>query len=286
MEQDLPGFLIIGAMKSGTTGLYWLLRLHSQITMSRIKEPNFFNRPACFGGTWDRGLDWYRGLFNAGSGLKGEASTGYTKYPRDPSVVNRIYQTLPHARFIYLVRNPIHRALSHYLHSVLDGHEDRPIHVAILQPTDGYYVTTGLYHMQLEQYLRKFPPERFCVVTAESLWKNRTVVFERVLRFLKVDPLSVDVNTVEVERRNATRDRLQSFLKGEMRPRNDAQERLRRALRGSTLPPGANAATVAGALGFGDRHMKDLANQFRDDVLRLGRFLRQPLDEWRANFGC
>ena len=54
----LPNFLLIGAMKAGTTSLWHYLRSHPQVFMSDIKEVMFFDPRH----TWDRGLDWHRGV--------------------------------------------------------------------------------------------------------------------------------------------------------------------------------------------------------------------------------
>jgi hypothetical protein len=92
-RQALPSFLIIGAMKAGTTSLYHYLKSHPQIHMSRIKELDFFVTEL----NWGRGLDWYSQQFS-GIGTNvlaaGEASTNYTKYPRYKGVPERISMTL------------------------------------------------------------------------------------------------------------------------------------------------------------------------------------------------
>src|SRR5918997_468574 len=120
----LPNFLIIGAMKSGTTALYYYLEQHPQIYMSPVKEPNFF----CSGGQegWESKsvtrIRAYQYLFKDVSDEKaiGEASHCYLY---EPQAVARIQEHLPDAKLVAILRNPVDRAYSHFLHMVRNGTE-------------------------------------------------------------------------------------------------------------------------------------------------------------------
>ena len=70
MTPILPDFIIIGAMKAGTTTLYEMLSHHPAIGMSREKETDFFIATR----NWQRGLGWYHGQFTPGHAIQGEAS--------------------------------------------------------------------------------------------------------------------------------------------------------------------------------------------------------------------
>jgi len=72
-EGRLPNFIIVGATKAGTTSLDFYLSLHPEIQMARPKEPRFFIDAQEPFGRWGRGPDWYRGLFQTGKRLCGEA---------------------------------------------------------------------------------------------------------------------------------------------------------------------------------------------------------------------
>ncbi len=110
----LPDFLIIGAMKSGTTTLYAQLAAQSGIFMPSLKEPNFFSDDAVYA----QGLGWYASLFEQApeSARIGEASTHYTKLPTFPETVARLAKAIPSPRLIYVLRDPVRRAVSQYLH--------------------------------------------------------------------------------------------------------------------------------------------------------------------------
>lgn len=183
----LPNFLVIGAMKAGTTSLHQYLRTHPSVFMPELKEPEFFSEPD----RWARGIDWYSSLFEPGADrpIRGEASTGYTRFPRYPETPERIARVLPDARLVYLLRDPVERMRSHYHHSVLLGRERRPVDEALL--AGGGYLDTSRYAMQLRRYLDHFPAEQVMVAFSEDLRTDRRATLERICRFVGADPASL-----------------------------------------------------------------------------------------------
>ena len=107
-----PNLVIIGAMKAGTTSLHYYLNLHPEISMSKVKEPAFFIEER----NWRKGIKRYSSLFTNQTSVVGEASTEYTKYPHFKEVPAKMHSTIPEAKLIYLVRDPIVRILSEYMH--------------------------------------------------------------------------------------------------------------------------------------------------------------------------
>ncbi len=180
----LPNFLIIGAMKAGTTSLYHYLRHHPDVFMADPKELDFFVGRA----NWARGLNWYEEHFAdaPGAAAVGEASPNYTKRHDDPDVAGRIAAALPGARLVYLVRHPVERMLSMYRQVAADGLETRPAAEAFAADPD--YLRTSMYAWQLEPYLQHFPPDRLLVMTSERLRRDRAAAVARVFQFLGVDP--------------------------------------------------------------------------------------------------
>ena len=180
----LPNFLVIGAMKAGTTSLFHYLQAHPQVFMSPLKELDFFVAEA----NWTRGLGWYRKQF-AGAGPDvtaiGEASTSYTKFPQYRGAPQRIRACLTAPRLIYVVRNPIDRIRSHYQHRVLAGSERQPLGEAVMR--DPTYVDCSRYGFQLAQYLEYFSPEQILVITAEALREARASTISEVYSFIGVD---------------------------------------------------------------------------------------------------
>src|SRR5262245_50888304 len=115
----LPHFLIIGAMKAATSTLYDQLRQQPGIFLPELKEPNFFSDDASYA----RGIDWYCGLFAEAcpGDLIGEASTHYTKLPTHPATISRMQEVLETPRLIYVMRHPVDRLISQYMHQKSEG---------------------------------------------------------------------------------------------------------------------------------------------------------------------
>jgi len=182
-EGALPNLIVIGGLKCGTTSLHHYLNLHPEIGMSRPKELNFFVSEL----NWELGADWYRSHFPAGLPVRGETSPHYTNRPRFGGVAERMRETLPdEARVIYMVRHPIDRLLSHYLHNVGGGYESRELAEAVAEPQSSY-VQRGLYAFQLDPYLETFGSERILVVSREELGRDRDSTVRRVFSFAGVD---------------------------------------------------------------------------------------------------
>ena len=179
----LPNLVVIGGLKCGTTSLHHYLNLHPEIGMSRPKELNFFVAEL----NWPLGRDWYASHFRDADPVRGESSPHYTNRPRFDGVAERLAATLPEARLIYMVRDPIDRMLSHYLHNIGGGYDDRPLEAALADP-DTAYVDRGRYYFQLEPYLDRFDDRCVELVTREELKRDRVATMRRVFAFLGVDP--------------------------------------------------------------------------------------------------
>ena len=180
----LPTFIIIGAMKSGTSSLYHYLNAHPDICMSSIKETDFFVESRNSG----RGLAWYESLFTRQAEQYGEASPNYSKLPLHQGVPERMHAVVPNAKLIYVLRDPVERMLSQYAHNFAKGRETRRLHEA-LQPRDmNNYLLTSSYHTQLKAFLDYYPLERILVLSAEDLRVNRRPTVRRIFQFLNVDP--------------------------------------------------------------------------------------------------
>ncbi|MDP8958298.1 MAG: sulfotransferase domain-containing protein, partial [Actinomycetota bacterium] len=187
----LPNFIIIGAMKAGTTSLFQYLRQHPQVFMPDMKEPHFFSAEH----NWHRGRGWYEELFEeAGPAVAvGEASTGYTKHPIYQGIPERMAKMLPEVRLIYLMRHPIERMQSQYLDqtTIRDDHpllepESRSLRKALT--SDPSYLSFSMYAMQIEQYLDFFAREQLLLLTSDEFRQARRPTLHKVFSFLGVDP--------------------------------------------------------------------------------------------------
>lgn len=178
----LPNLLIIGAAKAGTTSLHNYLNLHPQIAMSVRKELEFFTRD-----DWRDGLDWYAEQFSAAK-IMGESSPTYTMRPYLPSTAPRISAVIPHARLIYVLRDPLERCIAHYVEHVHLGVEKRPLAEALLDsPTDNPYLCASRYASQLEPFYEEFPRDHILLVDHGELRASRERVMSRIFDFLGVE---------------------------------------------------------------------------------------------------
>lgn len=185
IERTLPNFLVIGAMKAGTTSLYHYLRDHPQVFMPQTKEVNFFNPLR----NWRRGVTWYEDQFSAAPEdvvAVGEASTSYTKFPWIQGVPARIASVLGDVRLIYVVRHPIERMQSQYLHHLATGQEWRPIEEAFMK--EPMYLYISRYAFQLDQYLPYIPRHRVLVIDSRHLLADRVPTLRSIFEFLEVEP--------------------------------------------------------------------------------------------------
>lgn len=161
----LPDFIIIGAMKCGTSTLAAQLAAQGQIFMTNPKEPNYFSDDAVFG----QGPEWYADLFATAppGALCGEASTHYTKLPSYPQTVARMqaaFSTPP--RLIYMIRNPLARAVSHYIHEWSEARAATDADTAFhADPTIESY---GCYGQQIVPYIDAFGQQNIHLTSLEQ----------------------------------------------------------------------------------------------------------------------
>lgn len=176
----LPDFIIIGAMKSATSTLHNQLSAQSDIFMSTPKEPNFFSDD----GIYSRGLSWYTGLFSGASAkdICGESSTHYTKLPDYPDTIQRLKAAIPRPKLIYVMRHPIDRLISHYMHQWSEG----VISCDINQAIDRYpeLINYSCYGMQISPYLQEFGSEAVLPLFFDDLKNNKDKALNRVGEFI------------------------------------------------------------------------------------------------------
>ncbi len=170
-----PDFILIGAMKCGTSTLAAQLGVQDGVFMSTPKEPNFFSDDEVYA----QGLDWYGKLFNgaASDDLKGEASTHYTKLPTYPKTVDRMKAVLDKPRLVYMVRDPVERAISHFIHEWTEGRmENDPVGAFDRHPE---LIEYGLYAKQLAPFIAAYGQDAVCLTSLERL---KTVPQEELTR--------------------------------------------------------------------------------------------------------
>jgi hypothetical protein len=179
-----PNFLLIGAMKCATSSLFEALGRHPQVFLSNPKEPEFFCKDEIF----QRGWTWYESLFAEAGGriAIGEGSTSYSKSMLFPGTAERVAAHLPDAKLLYIVRHPLDRILSHWLHTAAEIQPMPPLAEAIGRWP--HFVDSSLYWKQVEAYRRFYPDDRILILFFEDFVERPQEVMSRCYEFLGVDP--------------------------------------------------------------------------------------------------
>ena len=198
----LPDALVIGAQRGGTSALYRNLRAHPAVAPSFRKEVEYFSR------YYSRGERWYRAHFELSRGrrrLNFEATPDYLFHPL---AAERAAATVPDARLVVLLRNPVDRAWSHYQHMVRLGYESLGFADALdaegercgadfdqLMVEPGHnpkallrfsYVARGHYAKQLSRWFAHYPRERFLILRSEDVFADPAKEYGRIFDFLEL----------------------------------------------------------------------------------------------------
>jgi len=194
----LPGFLIAGAPRAGTTWLYHLLDRHPEIAMAKPvrPEPKFFLNDEIY----QKGLSYYASTWFAAlphGRLLGEKSTNYLE---SAAAASRIAKDLPGIKLVFILRDPVMRAWSNYRWTVMNQMEDRdflsalqqeerqptilPPHLRYARPYD--YFARGLYYRMLKPYFDLFPRRDILCLRYEDIGGNPNELVSALHNFLGV----------------------------------------------------------------------------------------------------
>ncbi len=308
-RESKPDALIIGAPKAGTSALHAALARHPQVYASAVKEPKYYMctdaPPPAYVGPGDphSQQEWvwraedYAALFDpAPAGSVRLESTPFYLYLR--SARRRITEELPDARFVVIVRDPVDRAYSNWMHLYVDGLEPEADFVAACQAEDEriragwapfwHYRRMGRYGEQLADLFAHVERERVLVLRYFQLVSRPVETLDTVARFLGIEEGLI--GTVPP-------DNSRGFVRAGLRT-----EALSRAIRlgaaaGAYAPPqvwrrASRPLTRALQLGGPDRRPKltpqqrgELLAGCTDDIAVLEDVLGQSFDDWRSHEG-
>lgn len=304
----LPNFLLIGAMKAGTTSLYYYLQQHPNIFMSRKKEPQFFAyedwHPNFLTPQTDifeselRGrlepymvTEWedYLALFRGGDGEAaiGEASTTYLHLPR---AIDRIRHYIPRARLFAVLRHPADRAYSAFLDTRSSGAEPIIDFRAALAKEDERiqqnwnlmwaYRRLGFYAESVRLYLEAFGPAQIRFYLYEDLKSRPRALLRDIFEFLEVDPgfepnLSIKHNVSRVPKNLL----LEHLLRG-IRIGLPLYRALVSARRRQSILRSIQEYTNGAPPGMPLQIRVELTAGFREDILKLQDLIDRDLSHW------
>jgi hypothetical protein len=199
----LPDFILIGAMKCGTSTLHEQLGFRDGLYMSDPKEPNFFSDDV----EYDRGIETYARLFSGARAaqLCGESSTHYTKLPTYPRTVERMRSSLARVKLVYVMRDPLERMVSQYIHEWSERTVRGSIERAVRE--HDRLIAYSEYARQLRPYLDCYGAESILPVFFERMLADPDRELERVCRFIG-DPTPEKVTWRSIPARNVSSERL------------------------------------------------------------------------------
>lgn len=190
-----PNLFVPGAAKSGTSSLHDYLAQHTQLSMSNVKEPQYFTkyfndkkRRAEYYGLWEK---------KAHINYYGESSTAYMV---DPAFIKNIKTDGLSAKFIFLLRNPIDRAYSHYkwlyglgfekrdFLTAFEEESKRTVRLNLLQEPEKFYFQYGLYGEHLSRFYNAYKRENVLIVLSENLKANPLKALNEITSFLSIEP--------------------------------------------------------------------------------------------------
>jgi len=182
----LPTFLICGAHKAGTTALYKFLARHPDVLMSEPKETGFFHEH------YDKGWEWFASHFRGYDehAAVGEASSMTMASAKAPG---RIAERLPEVKLLFLLRNPIERAYSHYHYHLYTGKAATPASFSEVirdeeNPFRNEIVRLGRYDRQIPQFDEHFSRNQMKIILQEDLREETESVVRDVCRFIGIEP--------------------------------------------------------------------------------------------------
>lgn len=282
----LPNLFIVGAPKAGTTSLYYYLKQHEDINMSEIKEPNFFSNEFIkvqnlYYDT--KGIEneiEYQKLFDSKYKIRGEASVSYLYYEKVPQ---KIFNKIPNAKIIILLRKPSDRSLSHYymdyklkyvsdtLYDIFNNKSNSVnSHLHYQQ-----YISLSMYYEQVKRYLTVFGEENVRIYTTDEFKNNTQGIMDDIFLFLGLNSKSISIktkyNSYELPKNNFIRNIY-------------AIGKLRRTLK--KILPSSIVDSVKSIL-FDSKNkesnnalIKELNYFFKPDIIALEKLINKDLKHW------
>ena len=301
----LPNFLVIGAAKSGTSSLFNYLRQHPQIYMSPVKEPKYFafneGEKLCFNGPGDMAehlevttdLESYCQLF---AGVTNEIAIGECSpsYLYCQGTAERIKNLLPNVKIIAILRHPVERAYSNFLHllsagreplnSFEQGLEAEPERIKANWEYYWHIKNRGFYYTQLKRYFDLFEKKQIQVYLYEYYQSQPTMFLKDIFTFLDIDsnfvpniserfnvtkpPKSLAFHNLTT-RQNPARSLVKTLIPTNWQ--NQIEQALNK-LNQSNIKPEIDSLVK-----------NKLILEYREDIIKLQDLIQQDLSYWLNN---
>ena len=282
-----PTFFVVGAPKAGTTSLYFYLNQHPEIYLPKVKEPHFFSCPEVLESYYQvrfitKEADYFALYSNhKHETVAGDMSPSYLSYPM---VAERIKRFSQKAQIIIVLRDPVSRAISHFLMDVRKGYQKQKLSQFLKKPEESplfykEYIENGFYYEQVKQYYQTFPKEQILILLFDELINDPLRFVKTIFKFLKIDSdFTPDMKEIHNTSLTPRIKALKVFM-GDTFVNNKAKQLL------EALPDRATSFIKKKLFKedkkalylFEKNHLLDF---YRQDILKLARLIEMDLSHW------
>jgi hypothetical protein len=245
--------------------------------MSSPKETDYFLEEN------NKSIEWYKNCFKEDAIEYGEVSPNYSKHPHPKfiGVPERMYNIIPNVKILYLVRDPLERAVSNYAHNWIDRRFDKTID-EIFQSEEHYLLDKSRYHYQVKQYIKYFEKSQILIIQSEKLRDNRGKTLEKVFDFIGVRKCKFKES---MEKYNVTDNRVRLNKLGQWISENKILRPFRKTLKilmGNEMYDNAKRALSSRRQipKLSDDIKKKAKKYLRKDAERLREFTGMSFEEW------
>lgn len=200
-------FFCIGAQKSGTTSLHDILSQNKNIALPKEKETHFFSLEELYENDHKKYFETYfdsKELKNAK--IVGEIDPSYSYFKDTEKRIFKTFSSEYNIKFIFILRDPVKRAYSHFLMSQRRGYETLGFIQALekeksrinkdhFSNVNFSYLKRGFYSEQIDNYLKYFNLEDFLFIRfEEDFIKDRQLTFDRISDFLEIENFEYNID--------------------------------------------------------------------------------------------
>jgi hypothetical protein len=238
----LPSFIIVGAVRCGTTSLYYNICEHSCVLPASYDEIGFFDS------NYELGINWYKSMFPTKFKMKKiESKTGICItgedtpfYFWDKKAIERIKKDIPKIKLIVLLRNPIDRAYSNYHLGVRLGSESLSFEdsikkeIELLEKNNDFesdkiekflrprsYIAKGLYYQQIKNWFDIFSKDQILILNTENLSVNPHQTLKQIFNFLNLPNEKIqNIQNRKVGNYQKMNENTREYLKKLFQPHN------------------------------------------------------------------
>jgi hypothetical protein len=239
----LPSFIIVGAVRCGTTSLYYNICEHSCVLPASYDEIGFFDS------NYELGINWYKSMFPTKFKMKKiESKTGICItgedtpfYFWDKKSIERIKKDIPKIKLIILLRNPIDRAYSNYHLGVRLGSESLSFEdsikkeIELLEKNNDFendkiekflrprsYIAKGLYYQQIKNWFDVFSKDQILILNTENLSVNPHQTLKQIFNFLNLPNEKIqNIQNRKVGNYQKMNENTREYLKKLFQPQNE-----------------------------------------------------------------